>query len=595
MAGQFSIKWKMSVSFIALSLGLVSLYIIMAKQTFESDKIYYIFESEQAQLESLSHEINEQIERTLFDSRSLLAGFDFKTLNLGPLGKTLFQDQKNILAVEIWDPANTKSILKIEKIAKILPAFLPERATANESQLALMPGLLNVERLDQQKFLISSSQKTSGGEALWLRVVAEFPDLLPKSPTGHLILSQKEKIFGEAGSNRIRSSIVQEIIENLSRDRSEKTVIQEVQKGEYFISSIPLKYSGLRLSSIVDKEVALKTLQVLYFRSLVFLLFAGLVTALIAILLSSKLTEQLQVLAERALKIGHGDFSSNVDVTSNDEVGVLSKAFSRMSKEIERLLDETKDKTRMEQELKTARIVQENLFPKIAHYKKDSFELSGLFATSSECSGDWWYYFERGDDLFIFIADVTGHGTPAALITCAARSLFSQIEISNSTLQEMATQWDRAIASCSNKTLFMTALLLQFTKSTGLVRCINASHELPFLIQKKDDDYICEPVMLPVCRRIGEFVEVEWIQSEFTLGQGDRLVLFTDGLTSIENASGKALSERKLVKAMTQISGEYSTGAERFCAKVYEIFEDHRGESPLTDDVTLVVLERFSA
>ena len=594
MASHFSIKWKLSISFVALSLGLVSLYIIMAKQTFESDKIYYIFESEQAQLESLSHDINEQIERILFDSRSLLAGFDFQSSSLSPLGKSLFQEHKYILAIEIWDHADSKSILKIEKVSNILPSFSKERILVSQTPLATNSARLIIERLDTQKFLISSSQQTLKGGTLWLRVVAEFSNLLPKSPTGHLILSQKNQILAEAGHNKVQTSVAEEIIENLSKDRAEKTSLQDIQNRKYFISSTSLKYDGLRLSSIVDSEIALHALNVLYFRSLIFLVFAVLATALIAVLLSSKLTEQLEILTERAVQIGNGDFSSKLDVNSNDEVGVLSKAFLRMSTEIERLLIETKDKTRMEQELKTAKIVQESLFPKIANFKSDAFHLSGLFATSSECSGDWWYYFERGDDLFIVIADATGHGTSAALITSAARSLFAQIEISSSTLSEMATQWDRAIASCSNKTLYMTALLLQVTKSSGLVRCLNASHELPFLIRGDKENHRAEPVMLAVNRRIGEFVGNEWIETNFTLAQGETLLLFTDGLTSIENSLGKPLNERKLMKAMSQVLEENPIGAEHFCNKVYELFENHRLNAPLTDDVTLVVLQRLS-
>jgi len=211
-----------------------------------------------------------------------------------------------------------------------------------------------------------------------------------------------------------------------------------------------------------------------------------------------------------------------------------------------------------------------------------------LFLTSKECGGDWWYYFGRGNYFYVLIADATGHGTPAALITCAARALFSQLERSQATLEEMAQAWDLCVAECSNQQVMMTGILMEINKENGAVRTVNASHELPILIS--NETAICEPVLLPKSPRLGEVKNVMCKTHEFQLNPGDRLVIYTDGLVSIINSEGKEIGEKRVLRSLTKIAAE-SANVLELSQNFYGIFERHRGQTPLPDDVTLVVLE----
>lgn len=556
-------------------------YVFMAKKTFESDKISYIFDSEQAQTSNIAEQIDQRLERAIFDGRSVLAGFNFEEKKLNSIGQKLFSEQKDIAAIEVVDFTQKETLLKLEKDG----VQFPEQYSAAFGGEKLKS--LDVQALGDGDFLILLSEKSSDDGIVMIKILAKFKDLIPNSPTALFLLSQEDRLLNRSKMTKTNASL-NTIVKEVSLDRSSNTMLRELDGKRYLISSTALKHANLHITSVMDESVALGALKVLFDRSLIFILVSVFATVIISLFLSSGLTKSLQVLTGVAESISQGDFSSQLMVTSSDEVGVLSKAFSKMKGEIQRLLVETKDKARMEAELMTAKLVQESLFPKKAHFVSGTIEINGLFVTSTECGGDWWYYFERGNYFYVLIADATGHGTPAALITCAARALFSQIERSVATLEEMAQAWDLCVAECSNQQVMMTGILMEINKDNGAVRTINASHELPILISNKTAT--CDPVLLPKSPRLGEVKNVPWKTHEFQMSPGDRLVIYTDGLVSITNAEGKEIGEKRVLRSLTKVAAE-SASVFDLSQNFYGIFERHRGQMALPDDVTLVVLE----
>lgn len=584
---QISIKWKLTLSFVILGICLVGTYVFMATSTFESDKISYVFDSEQTQIEGISKQIEQRFERIIFDSRSILAGFNVADKKLNPIAAKLFDEQNDISAIQLIDMEQKDSL-----------AFLAKKdAESNEgfkntNDVVVEENHIKILGLKNNYFQILTSQRDADGSIVVVKVLAKLNDLLPRSQSANYLLSQDGKVLTEDQSSDGKlSPVFEEVVRDISRDRSQKTQLKEVGNVKLLVSSTPLRYGNLRLTSIVDQNQALGALNILYNRSLIFILFSMFATLIFSLLLSSGLTKSLQKLTAIAEKISQGDFSSTVVSTSNDEVGTLSKAFAKMNQEIERLLIETKDKARMESELKTTALVQESLFPKVTHYMNGHIDINGIIVNSTECGGDWWYYFERGNSFYLVIADATGHGTPAALITSAARALFSQFERSNIGLEEMMRNWDVCVAECSNQKVMMTGLIVEINKLTGLVKFINASHEFPLLVTTTENNEMsCDPILLPVGPRLGEKKDFKWGIHEYQLKINDRLVIYTDGLTAIANSAGKEFGEKRMVKALAKISKDNINSLD-LTDKIYSLFETHRAGTPLPDDVTLVVFE----
>src|SRR5690606_11851732 len=114
--------------------------------------------------------------------------------------------------------------------------------------------------------------------------------------------------------------------------------------------------------------------------------------------------------------IAQGNFDKRVKVKGHDEVGALSDSVNDMADKIVLYMEEMKEKARLENEVAVAQLVQSSFFPRSSLTSPD-LQVFGHFEPASECGGDWWGIADHGDWRIFFIADATGHGVPAALLT----------------------------------------------------------------------------------------------------------------------------------------------------------------------------------
>ena len=559
-------------------MSVVGLYVALAKSTFESDKIAYVFDSRQTNLGALSSATTEKFERALLAAKLLLLGVNPKTKSLNQATQNFFNSQSLLTAVELVD-GKGQPIVTLTKREQDRDIFSGIKMPTSEGT--------RITSLGEHLFLITAKEHGEDSAPWFIKAIAKFPDLLPPSfDEGNILLISGEQILSSQKDVKNLTPVVVEF----SKDRSDVTAVRSIDGENYLISAASIKNSDLKLLAIDSEKVALGAIGVLYRRSIVFVIFSIFLTVIIALALSTRLTRKLQELTIVAGEIGQGNFSHQLSVTSDDEVGVLGQAFRRMSDEIQKLLVLTKEKARMDAELKTARLVQNNLFPKPSWTEKNELSVAGVYRTSTECGGDWWYYFERGDELFIIIADATGHGTPAALMTSAARSLFSKIERDDSSLIGIATDWDRAVAASSGQRVFMTALLFRINSKTGSGFYLNAAHEAPIIVKNNDGQLTSEPLELASGTFLGDSKQ-SWTEVPFKLDPGDRMLLFTDGVWDIANNEGKKFSSVRLMKALCRLASE-TEDAKAFVEKIDTLIHDHSQGRDYPDDVTLVAVCR---
>lgn len=581
-----SIKWKLSFALIATGLTLVSSYVLIAKRVFESDKISYVFEAQGSRLESTKSEIESKFERALLGARSVIATFDISLAKLSTAGEQIFGEEKTLLALELWNEEKAQTVLRLEKQPSILPPSNARVASAPVGQIEIQP-------LDRGKFLMNLRYNQPDQGTFRLRAALEMVDLLPKaSTTQSIALIQGERVVLISDLRGIPQATFDELAKG-SQSATERTRMWRHNNDRFLVSEVPLSIAKLRLVALTPEAEALGALGTLFRRSIVFLILSVFSLIAVSLTLARGLTLNLRVLTKSAEEIGAGNFDATTPINSEDEMGVLARAFSKMSQEIKRLLVETREKARMEEELKTASLVQERLMPKQATAAFGEMEVSGLVLTSSECGGDWWYFFTRGDELFVAIADATGHGTPAALITATARSIFSRLENEDLSLGEMMRAWDFAVSSCSQKEVFMTGILLRINSLTGEGVFVNAAHESPFLFRAEEDGTFSSDFLATgkATARIGDDIDPDIVETPFSLAPNESLVLYTDGLFSIARPDGKNLSEKRFGKTLAT-RAEFVKSAEQMTQITLKAFNDHRENLPLPDDVSIVSLRR---
>jgi len=268
-------------------------------------------------------------------------------------------------------------------------------------------------------------------------------------------------------------------------------------------------------------------------------------------------------------------------------------AFAEMNRELKRSLAEKSDQARIKGEILSAQGVQDFLFPP-NHFVNESAEIRGFHERASECGGDWWYYQVRGDDMFIWIGDATGHGLSAALVTSAARAASAILgQFPELPLPQVMGMLNAAVFGAGGGQVLMTFFLGKLNLSSGLLSFCNASHNPPYWFPhsveqlKKSDIKMIEG---PIGPRLGENPTTVFKEEAILLKPGDRVMLFTDGLPELENPEGKVWGERAFIQSIIT-SFNQNSGITLPMQKLVRSIDEFRRSHPYVDDVTFVMLQ----
>lgn len=577
----FPIRWKLTFGLLSLTLVFLGAYILLAKETFESDKISYVFEAQQNQVDMIASDLNRSLEKGLFEISTLghliLAGG-------GEAARLQFEASTDLVALEArLENSNAAPILRLEKNNAVLN-LVPTPADDKSRRPVLRV-------LNDGMYGVSLRTSDARQEPVLVKGVFRVESGLRDAHESQILfLSEGTTPIAKAGVSVLEDRLLREVMSRTNPGAA-ITRMEPVGGEDYLVSRSALVQDRFNVWALTPKKEALGALRGLYNRSMVFFVLSFFAVLLVAFLLSWTLTRGLRRLTVAAERLGQGDFSAKPDVRGRDEIGILGATFRRMMDQIQELITATVDKARMENELRTARVVQQNLFPHDREWQSGHFRLAGFYETSTECGGDWWFYFHRGTRLHVIIADATGHGTPAALITSAARAVYSQAEKENLALHQIAERLDKAIHDCSDGKLGMTALLLDIDTERGLCSYLSASHESPVVLTPTQDGFQARFLATHPGSTLGEGRGV-WSENSFHLEPGERLVLWTDGLTDMLEAGGKALGDKRFLKQFEKAIATAKTPAE-LCMSLESTFHALGGNAPLRDDVTLVVIENI--
>jgi sigma-B regulation protein RsbU (phosphoserine phosphatase) len=198
-------------------------------------------------------------------------------------------------------------------------------------------------------------------------------------------------------------------------------------------------------------------------------------------------------------------------------------------------------------------------------------------------SGDFFNVLAFGERAAGFcIGDVAGKGMPAALVMSNAQALVKVFASARTEPRHLCEQINRALCNQLSTGKFVTFFYAVFDSDSQHLRYTNAGHNPPLLMRR---DGACA-WLNEGGTVLGVFSEGQFQQGEIQLVSGDRVVLYTDGLTEAVNANGEEFGEvrlQELVAAARQLSADELQ--QRLMAKVREICAEQ-----FQDDATLLVL-----
>ena len=242
-----------------------------------------------------------------------------------------------------------------------------------------------------------------------------------------------------------------------------------------------------------------------------------------------------------------------------------------------------RNELRMErEEFEEARAVGQALLPRSIP------EVAGLeIATTTQAfrllSGDYFDVLRVGEDkLAICIADVIGKGVPAALLMSNVQASVRALAEEPIAASELARRLNRSVGRNTTPGKFVTFCYCEVDMKTRIVTYSNAGHCAPVLLRARG-----EAVRLEAGGAVlGVFPEWPYEQAEVALEPGDRLLLFTDGITEASNALDEEFGEERLIQLAAALRDR---GAHELKNRILQTIANFTG-GRAHDDATLVVV-----
>ena len=233
-------------------------------------------------------------------------------------------------------------------------------------------------------------------------------------------------------------------------------------------------------------------------------------------------------------------------------------------------------------ELNEAREIQRGLMPRRMP-NLPGFSLASAWQPAHDVSGDYLAAFKLNEShAALCVADVAGKGLPAALLMSNMQAALKSFASENIAPSELCGKLNRIM--CGNTPLrkFITCFYGDLDVSNRKLTFTNAGHNPPMLMRSSGECIRLDeggPV-------IGAFCESRYSQQEVQLRAGDKLLLFTDGVTEAREASGEEFGEHRLHECLRSYRG---TNAAELRARIFsEVAKFCAGD--FEDDATLMVV-----
>jgi len=239
-----------------------------------------------------------------------------------------------------------------------------------------------------------------------------------------------------------------------------------------------------------------------------------------------------------------------------------------------------KQRNSLESDLQLAADIQRGLLPK-AGIACDVWNVDFAYHPAGIVSGDYVDIIERGDEFFFLLGDVSGKGMAASLLMSNLHAIFHSLVPTGMPLNELMLRANHLLCESSLANQYAT-LVLGKANRAGDVEIANAGHLAPALLKNGMIGELNHSG-LP----LGMFCSAEFEVNKVTLHKGDRLFLFTDGVTETMNPHGLEYGTTGLFNA---ICGSDSLAPNEMIRHCLAHIDTFRNGASRHDDLTILAL-----
>ncbi len=318
---------------------------------------------------------------------------------------------------------------------------------------------------------------------------------------------------------------------------------------------------------------------------IVYLVLFGLIFALIAILLNKIVLSGIDKVCASLQRITDGDLSEIVDVHNCKEFDLLSGGINATVTALKTAIAEAA--RRLDNELALAEAIQCSALPRSfpAFPERKDFDIYATMSPAREVGGDFYDFFMIDDNHLAFlVADVSEKGIPAALFMMTGKTWLKGLALAGIPPKKVFEEANRMLSRDNATGMFITVFYGVLELSSGELTCINAGHNPP-LLRRGGGKY--EYLKLEPDFLLGTLPNVQYTAHRMRLAPGERLFLYTDGVTEAQTSNEEQFGTERLQAVLNRAEVAPRQTVELVISEL-KIFT---GEAPQYDDITMLALE----
>ena len=240
----------------------------------------------------------------------------------------------------------------------------------------------------------------------------------------------------------------------------------------------------------------------------------------------------------------------------------------------------------LQNELDVASNIQQSILPTELPRERD-YQLFGSMKSARNVGGDFFDVVRLPDRrVGLAIADVSDKGVPAALFMMSTRTLLKGAAIGAMNPGAVMETVNQLLCEDNEAAMFVTLLYAVYDPETGRLTYANGGHNPPLIVHEDSSSSFLPPTE---GLALGLLPDYEYQQKTVTVGPGETLVLYTDGVTEAMNANEEEFG----VERLQQIFAEpYPHEAHAITQLIFDAVDEFAGDTPQSDDVTCLTLCR---
>ena len=312
------------------------------------------------------------------------------------------------------------------------------------------------------------------------------------------------------------------------------------------------------------------------------LIFAALFI-FIYFLIKKVIINNLQKINGTLSEITGGNLNVTVDVRSNAEFSSLSDDINSTVSTLKEYIAEAA--ARIDKELEYAKQIQLSALPS-SFPDTDEYEIFAQMIAAKEVGGDFYDFYSLDDNTVLFLAaDVSGKGIPAAMFMMTAKTIIKDLAERGLPVDEIFTLANEKLCENNESGMFVTAWIGKVDLPTGKLSFANAGHNPPVIVHADGE---CEYLRSRAGLVLAGMEGMMYRANEITLSKGDRIFLYTDGVTEATNENEDLYGEDRL---QSYIDKNKNLKADALLSGLKGDIDLFAGDAPQFDDITMLIFD----